>query len=396
MRADQMQQSAREIVALLDNSQVLASVRQCRSASSNEKKQASLARLAHAGALLMESGESLGGHSRTMLKRLHLDSLMTPGYWRDLLSDDMDNASRQSELVRLFSRVLFASNHLPDLVNLLSTADSPLAVPVAEGEQEIIIRLNDAGEKASDPDRLARAIDGIDMLYSACASLARKPAVDLQLLSVSGIEFRDVAFLGDTEAVQAVKIIIESIPDALIDIDPEQDLDIQQLVRSLPVFEDLKLLQKLGTYTPSDLQDIRDTMHQGVLLTLESGVILVDEDEEGQPSESVSESKSTAEVPGRGPALIQTLPGTRSAPDLEKTSNSAQAVPKFGAGVTPGQAAGPKAVQPQPGQDQYYDQYLKERERLQSGSPAEDVPATDGTSDKRDNAIDNLLKGLKK
>ena len=406
MRADQMQHSAREIVALLEKSQILATVRQCRSASSNEKKQASLARLGHAGALLMESGESLSAQSRSLLKCLHLDPLMTPSYWRGVLSEDIDNASRQAELVRLFSRVLFASNHLPDLLNLLDTTDAaaPAIVPLAEGEQAMTIRLSDAGEKASDPDRLARAIDGIDMLYSACASLARKPAMDLQLLNVSGNEHRDIGFLGDTEAVQAVKIIIESIPDALIDIDPEQDIDIQQLVQSLPVFEDLKVLQKLGTYTPSDLQDIRDTMHQGVLLTLESGVILVYDDEIGQGYEE----RDNAGPANRKPAAIKAVPSAVSGADaatpfvpvLQKSDNDSGNKPGA-AGSKLHVATAPRAVQStssekEPGKDEYYDQYLKERERSQSGAPADDLLDTENNGDKRDSAINNLLKGLKK
>ena len=402
MRADQMQQAAKDIAALLKNSDILDIIRQCRVAAA-DKKHASLAKLGHAGAVLMESTEKLDKPALLVLKQLHLDSLTSPGYWRNLLADTNEEKARQAELVRLYSRVLFATNHLPSLLNLMSSVGGGAGgtTSVTEGEQILTIKLTDAGERASDPDRLARAIDGIDMLYSACASLAKKPAMDLELINVTGSTDRDINFLGDLEAIQAVKTIIESIPDAIVDIDPEEEIDIQHLVQSLPIFDDLKVLQKMGTYTPSDLQDIRDTMHQGVLLSLESGVVLVyaENEERASPSEPVPARRIVKAVPSV--PVLQAATGAKdgSGAAVPKTGSSAEKRPAVRSAVakpSSEKASGAELNSSAAGEkDEFYDQYLKERERLQSGAESTDVPE-DGLADKRDNAINNLLRGLKK
>jgi len=361
MRADQMQRAAEAIVALLKNSDILNIVRQSRIPSGDDKH-ARLAQLGHASVALMESTEKLDSSARTVLQALHLESLTSPGYWRKLLADANEEELRQAELVRLYSRVLFATNHLPSLIKLLSCSTDVEEAVTHAGEQMMTITLTDAGEKAADPDRLARVIDGIDMLYSACATLAKKPAMDLQLLSVSGRKNeRDISFLGDSEAIQAVKTIIESIPDAIAEIDPSEEFDIQFLVRSLPVFDDLKVLQKLGTYTPSDLQDIRDTMHQGVLLSLESGAMLRYTAEE-KAAQARGQADGTAKKP---------KPAAKAVPTVPVLHNSTRTSKQAAQATTPTSAPQPaikraSAAPEKQEKDEYYDQYLRERERLQN------------------------------
>lgn len=400
MRADQMQRAAGAIVALLKESEILDIVRQCRVPVS-EQKHARLAKLGHASAVLMEATENLDPHARKVLTELHLDSLTSPGYWRGLLAETTDDKTRQVELVRLYSRVLFATNHLPSLMNLLSNVTDVPAQYAKDGEKTMVITLSDAGEKASDPDRLARVIDGIDMLYSACATLAKKPAIDLQLISVTGrASRREITFLGDDEAIQAVITIIESIPDAIADLDPDEGIDIQFLVQSLPIFEDLKVLQKLGTYSLTDLQDIRDTMHQGVLLAIESGAVLGEAEDgvEGDPSHKQNAqqrgaaSKSASLKPVRNmpelPASEPSEPPNPTPnPPSQNTATSAEKSQQYDL----------SEAQPSAAKDEYYDQYLRERERLQSGDDDEpDQPESNKASDKRGNAIDSLLRSLKK
>ena len=226
---------------------------------------------------------------RKVMKRLHLDSLGSTDYWQLLMSDSVDAKTHQAEVVRLASRVMFASSHLPGLMSLMgdvnptvvepvASAVNPLLRAVEEGEGALFIRLTDAGERASDPDRIARAIDGVDMLYSACASIARKPAIDLRLDDVAAKHNRDrdFRFTGARDSISAVYAVIDSIPGALADIDPDKDIDLDAVVRSLPIFQDLSTLASLGTFSGKDLKDISETMHQGALLILESGVILID------------------------------------------------------------------------------------------------------------------------
>lgn len=382
MRADQLQRAASSVTKLLKNADLLTIIRECRGAR-DEQLAVSLARLGNAGASVMKALENANAAESQLLKATHLDALATPAYWRNLVTVDVDEKKRQADLVQLYSRVMFATGHLPSLVNLIDHVDvaqAPGVRQAADGEETLTIRLTDAGEKASDPDRLARAIDGIDMLYSACASLARKPAIDLQLLAISGDADRDITFLGDIEAIQAVKTVIESIPDVVAEINPEDDLDIQQLVRTLPVFDDLQTLRKLGTFSPADLQDIEDTMHQGVLLSLESGVMLIGQ---GQALDEQSDSSNQSAAP----ASIDQADAGRD--QGSSSSNVTQLPGHSGAAATSPSKA--------PERDEHYEQYLRERDKLMS----DDTTGTDPTDvasmsqSERNDAINNLLKGLK-
>jgi len=156
------------------------------------------------------------------------------------------------------------------------------------------IRLSDAGEKAADPDRIARSIDGVDMLYSACASLSRRPAIDLRLDHITGDSDRTIVFTGETESVSAVARVIDSIPDALLNIGDDQEIDLNALVQSLPIFAELTTLTGHGAFSENDLRDIRETMHQGALLTLESGVVLPEQPEQSSKTGPKRDSAAAA------------------------------------------------------------------------------------------------------
>jgi hypothetical protein len=227
----------------------------------------------------------------------------------------------------------------------------PTAQPLSAIDGGLTIRLTDAGERAADPDRIARSIDGIDMLYSACASIARKPAMDLALVRVDGNEHRDLHFIGEQDSVSAVWAVIESIPGALNNIDPAQDIDLNQIVGSLPIFGDLDTLASLGTFSASDLNDIRETMHQGALLALESGAILV--------------------KPARQPAVAAVAVGS-------------DAIPLGGASAA---EAGDR--------DEHYENYLREREAMQrQGGSAEVAVDRSLSPQEREEAVEELLKNL--
>ncbi|MFK8081534.1 MAG: hypothetical protein AB8B97_14705 [Granulosicoccus sp.] len=380
MHSDELRTAVTTIGKILSNSGVRKAVDEYRM-SKGDQRTAAAARLSHSGAVLVDSIGSMSPDEKQVVKCLHLESLGSPDYWRELMVSDDDPKKHQGEIVRLASRVMFATSHLPSMLTLLdgvqatggasdaqSGAPSALLHPVSDGEGALFIRLTDAGERASDPDRVARAIDGIDMLYSACASIARKPAIDLRLDNVAAKlnRDRDFRFTGEKDSVAAVFAVIDSIPAALADIDPDQDIDLDSVVRSLPIFEDLNTLASLGTFSTKDLTDISETMHQGALLTLESGVILIDEEMINQ-----GEALGGGSMSSNGQA--------ESAAAHQSEDSAAQS-------------------------DEHYNRYLREREAMlrpqspvangQSGSGVFAAVET-GTEDQtRKDAVDELLKSL--
>jgi len=384
MHSDELRKAVTKIGKSLNHSGVRTAVDEYR-LSKGDQRTAAAAKLSHAGAVLVDSIDTMSPDERKVLKCLHLESLGSPDYWQQLMFSDDDPKKHQGEIVRLASRVMFATSHLPAMISLLEDVQPPVAAtaaqpgvsnpllhPVEDGEGALFIRLTDAGERASDPDRVARAIDGIDMLYSACASIARKPAIDLRLDNVAAKlnRDRDFRFTGEKDSVAAVFAVIDSIPAALADIDPDQDIDLDSVVRSLPIFQDLNTLASLGTFSGKDLKDISETMHQGALLTLESGVILIDEGMVNQ-----GESLAGASMPTGDQARDH------------HASASAQ-------GSEGSAAQG----------DEHYNRYLREREAMlrpqssmtngQSGSGVF-AAVESGTEDQtRKDAVDELLKSL--
>ena len=403
MHSDELRTAVTKIVKLINDSGIRQTVDQYRM-SKGEQRTAAAARLGHTGATLVEQIDGLSPAESKVMKCLHLESLGSTDYWQQLMSSGTDAKAQHGEVVRLASRVMFASSNLPAIVSLLeavpvaavsAVADNtqaqtqtlnPLLLPLEDGEGALFIRLTDAGERASDPDRIARAIDGVDMLYSACASIARKPAIDLRLDNVSAKENRDrdFRFTGEKDSVSAVFAVIDSIPAALADIDPEQDIDLDAVVRSLPIFQDLSTLASLGTFSGKDLKDISETMHQGALLTLESGVILIDEEMISQSVSAENQDDGQQTVPNSAVPVLST--------DDNATSHDAS----------------PSAAE----SDEHYNRYLREREAMMARSQTTpDSGAVNGHSGNglsgvfaraesgaddqtRKDAVDELLKTL--
>ncbi len=395
MHADQLRVAIDKVVDTLAASGILTAIRDYRTAKGDQRPVAA-ARLGHAGAMLMERMGQVTPVEDTALKLLHLDSLRQTSYWQDLLSAEKPEKARAAELVHLYSRVLFASNHLPNFAALLSRVTNETAssasgsasaaasqvAPLQTGESRLAIQLSDAGERASDPDRIARSIDGVDMLYSACASLSRRPAMDLRLDFIHGQDDRSIVFTGESEGVSAMAAVIDSIPAALAGLNDDQELDLDALVQSLPIFDQLHTLAGHGAFSENDLRDIRETMHQGALLTLESGVVLSEAPTSGAVSNAAGRQGTNGAIPRAADAAVSPIAQPAS------------------------------AAQPESARDEHYERYLAERAAMQNGSTAQapvakaaDDPfpilgnsdsgyaATGGDVDKQA-AVEELLKSL--
>ena len=414
MHADELRQAVTKVVGILKRSDIRGALDRYRAAKGDDRT-AAAARLGHAGTMIMERMEGLSPAERRVARLMHLESLGSPDYWQSLLGGASDPKTHQAEIVRLASRVMFSTGQLPALIALLETVAGERSLPTpADGESRLTIRLADAGEKASDPDRIARSIDGIDMLYSACASIARKPATDLRLDGVEGSTHRDIRFTGERESLSAVIAVIESIPAALADIDPDGEIDLEAIVGSLPVFEDLRTLGSLGTFSANDLKDISETMYQGALLTLESGVMLVEQPPRHEspgrgrsgPTGSANEATNSparspaAGVQAAGPSVAaapgspvsSTEPSVASPRGSETTDsiNEVATLPTPFKGSVPANEPVPTNVADEG--DRHYEHYLREREAMRKTSLA-GGGAGDAAGQRR-NAVEELLRSL--
>lgn len=394
MQAGDLRKSVTRVVRLLEKSGVAEAVRDYRAAPPDNKALAS-ARLSHAGAVITEGTDEFSRTDRAVMRALHLDSLATPEYWDNLLEGKGDAREVAAAFVHLHSRVMFASSHLPTLLSLLKGVDDKPAVQrvstLQPGEASLTIRLADAGERAADPDRVARAIDGIDMLYSACASIARKPAVDLRLDGIDGGVYRDIHFAGEVDSVSAVAAVIGSVPAALDTFEDDEDLDLERVVKSLPIFDDLRRLGQFGSFSPSDLSDITETMHQGVLLALESGVILVE-----SPSTASRASKTGAFTPistqrDDDTGSDESAQG-ESSESLVNGQSAFREVPEKALNGN-GSSNGNGHAADNGEDDEHYRRYLEERKAMLD-TPVDGLSAAAMDEQRRRDAVEDLLKNL--
>ncbi len=409
MRADQLRSAAGTIAELLKKSDLLNSIRQHRDAREERQRQGTRTRLSQSAKMLIAGSRGFSEAEKSVSGLLHLDKLSSVDYWQALVSADGDQRAQHAELVQLYSRVMFASSHLPSLLNMVSDVRSaPAAIDRSPGENTLILRLNDAGEKASDPDRVARAIDGIDMIYAASVSLSRRPAIDLQLREISGHPEKLLVFLGDEQGISALCTILESIPEALDSYHDDEELDVAKVVGSLPIFHDLATLSETANYSDLELRDIGDTMHQGVMLALESGVVVHDMPPPVDPENGVTTLNKRADSQhphqvdqtrgfateaqarygddnqeiehyrDRDPALHRGMNGSAhpaqeqgyAGPDHHAPAEYASELVSNDGGTTQGSE----------NNDEYYQHYLEERERLRDGTEVPDI----------DNMVDDL------
>jgi len=373
MHAVELRSAIQRVVAVLNKADILAVIKEYRAARGDDRAVAA-ARLGHAGAVIMENMDKFSENEDLVASAMYLDNMASANFWQAILRSAANPNKNASDLVHLYSRVLFASQHLPNLVDLLDSVEAapPLQLlPTDKGEGRVSIRLSDAGEKASDPDRIARSIDGIDMLYSACASIARKPAMDLRLDAIEGSAHRTIHFVGERDSVSAVCAVIDSIAAAVEELHADDNINLDSVIGGLPIFQDLATLANVGTFTQNDLKDISETMQQGAMLVLESGVMLVD----GHTAAVEDDAKVIA---SNGQVKPQAAPVTslheRQAPSMS------QPIPDI---VDSGQ-----------GRDVHYERYLREREAMQRSAGPDATPSRELSIEEEIDAIDDLLKKL--
>ena len=138
-----------------------------------EDRAKAVARMTRASEAYLERTLMFGDDESAVVNLLHLGQLGTASFWMDLASDVHPLETRQAQAVSAYSKMMFATNHLPSLMALVRESS---AVDGLRSDDEVtaslVLRLYDSVESASSPDRMARMIDAIDMLYSSCASIS--------------------------------------------------------------------------------------------------------------------------------------------------------------------------------------------------------------------------------
>lgn len=252
-----------------------------------------------AEAMLLRAGNDYIEHARRfsvndlrVAEHFHLHELSSTTYWEGMVDESMPAAGRLRELVSLYSRLMFASSHLPRLLSLIRETGSAGSGGVTTGSAksgfslkltELTIATAGAEEKvesAADPDRIARVIDGANMVYQGAALLAGGTAESLRLESITGHEDRRLLFHGQQESATAVRRIIRhlsaisSMAEDATNAGSDSEQDVETLVQQLPFLESLDELERIGALSGELIDDIRSNVVAGSIMLVEAGVIL--------------------------------------------------------------------------------------------------------------------------
>ena len=330
-------------------------------------------RFADAGERLQEAGmqfvDAFGRFSDAELqvcRYLHLEELGRGAYWRRICTAAEGPEKTRADVVTLYSRVMFATNHLPGLMQIFKASGEESRSNPREGASELHVRLLDAGERASDPDRISRTIDGVEMLYSACIGISRKASIDLSLVGVSGpANEKRVTFEGDRDGVSAVVAVIESIADEIASAEDLEHCDPEELVLQLPIFEDLETLQSVKKISAEEASEIAESLREGALLVMESGVLLM-----AQEKPRVVAAKPTV-VPLRTPDDAYQKAISSGAGQQPATHAGAEKpvvklkTPDYNASQETSQEVDEEPSVDDMSPDEFYQHYLSEKNRIQ-------------------------------
>jgi len=135
-----------------------------------EDRAKAVAGVKRASAAYLEQTLLYGDDESAVVNLLHLGQLGTASFWLDLTSDILPVETRQAHSVSAYSKMMFASNHLPSLLALVRESSAVEGLRSDDAlKGSLVLRLYESVESASSPDRMARMIDAVDMLYSSCA-----------------------------------------------------------------------------------------------------------------------------------------------------------------------------------------------------------------------------------
>lgn len=204
-----------------------------------------------------------------LVKALKLSQLQSPAFWFDLTASTVSRQLRLSRLNALRINLEYVSVRLPEVLSLIGGS----GFKDTEDDTSLIrLRINDAVEKASHPDRLSRLIDAVDMIYQACAELAGEAADELALLSVTGYQHRIIEFKGHPEVATATRRIIRSLHHEAKESLQQENYSVDHIAEKIPFMHALDELFRIQALDVDMANRISEGVLAGSIMLLECGV----------------------------------------------------------------------------------------------------------------------------
>lgn len=269
---NQLLSSVENVLNALEVSGLQAAVVQYRESIIAGDADSAVGELARASDQYLDHAAAYSQSDSALAGNLHLAPLESPGFWFDISAAVLDETLRLSTLAEIQENLGFASRHLPKLL-ALSDGHGSVGTDLPVNDNAIIrVRIHDAVEKASFPDRISRLIDGVDMIYQCCADLAGESPDELEVMSVSGFNHRAFVFKGHPEVATATRRIIRALyQQASISL-KEENYSVDQIAEQIPFMHAIDELFRVNALDAHAANEIREGVLAGSIMLLECGV----------------------------------------------------------------------------------------------------------------------------
>ncbi len=278
----QLYSATQRVMKSLKTSGLMPALKQYRSSLRGQAK----GERARIESVLMQASEAYiekttmyGECEVAVVNLLHLADLGKSSYWQELTSNVRSVEVRLAHAVSAYSKIMFATSHLPGLLALVRETSAVEGLRTDEPDSAtLVLRLYDSIETAASPDRMSRLIDSVDMLYSACAAMSDAAPDSIRLMSVSGVAVRSVVFHGELQTVNALHSTIADLNNVSVQPPETENYSVEAIASAMPLLGSINELEKLDAMSPEIAADARREALEGAIMLLECGAQLVDHD----------------------------------------------------------------------------------------------------------------------
>ncbi len=256
---------------------ILRTVRDCGLTAAVRSGSASV--VSAASVRYMDAASGFSAEEQAVARSAGMDRLQSPTYWFDLEAGS--DRERTEHYRRCLKTIVQGLSFLTRLASLVENRADPL--DLNDDACDIKIRLVDAADRASDPDRIARLIDGVDLIYRACAKLAHTSLDGLHVMRVGGAHGRTVLLQGDVDPATATRRIIRAANDIATGNIQGESYSADEVADSNPFMQSLDDLFRVGALSAADAEEIRHGVLTGTIMVLECGGRLFGVDAVGDP-----------------------------------------------------------------------------------------------------------------
>ena len=286
MLREEIREASNTIATALKDSGVREALKDLRLAmrSSNLRQEYSKLLMAYGRYSALTS--TFGENEKKVSRILQLDELLNAEFWSNIVSSPRIDAQMAQRLFSISNRIIFSINHLPSFLQILEPEyereiaerheDSDLA-----GKSMLRVRLPERDYGYSIPSRVTQMIDSVSILYSACAMLENRGDDDLVIIGCDSGADKSFDFLGDSNAIEAVKHVLLSMWDRIVLLREVQlGKRNKMIAQTLPINETLEEMEASGEFDREYVAVLRNKLNKGVTLFAECGATLPEFDQE--------------------------------------------------------------------------------------------------------------------